>query len=220
MTGRLLVEYGFAVLAVTIAIMVGAATRSARVSAGICLWLILTAMLAKSGVLLRFAALPPPMGLLIISGCALTVWLGFSSAGTRIASLPLIWLVGFQGFRIAVEILIHCSSSLGLAPPQMTWSGLNFDIVTGVTALIIAPVANHVPRAVLLAWNTAGLGLLLWVVVVAALSFPTPFQVFHPDNTWVATFPYVWLPAVLVTAALLGHVVVFRKLLKTEHGTS
>ncbi len=214
MTPSFIVEYGFAVLAVAIAILVAAATRSASVSAGICLWLILTAMMAKFGILLRFAALPPPMGLLIVSGCALTVWLGFSRAGARIASLPLSWLIGFQSFRIAVEILIHRSSSLGLAPPQMTWSSMNFDIITGVTALIIAPVASRVPRAVLLAWNTVGLGLLSWVVLVASLSFPTEFQVFHPDNTWVATFPYVWLPSVLVTAALLGHVVVYRKLLK------
>jgi hypothetical protein len=98
----------------------------------------------------------------------------------------------------------------------MTWSGMNFDILTGVTALILAPVASRIPRALVLTWNTVGLGLLLWVVLVASLSFPTAFQVFHPDNTWVARFPYVWLPSVLVTAALLGHVVVFRKLLKTR----
>jgi hypothetical protein len=178
-------------------------------------WLILTAVLGRSGILLRFSAIPPPMGLLILSGCALTVCLGLSSAGTRIASLPLNWLVGFQSFRIAVEILIHGSGALGLAPTQMTWSGMNFDIVTGVTALCIAPLANRLPRSVLFTWNTMGLGLLLWVVLVASLSFPTRFQVFHPDNTWVATFPYVWLPSVLVTAALLGHVVIYRKLLKS-----
>ncbi|MCX6850681.1 MAG: hypothetical protein NTY98_17305 [Verrucomicrobia bacterium] len=211
-----LVESGFAVLAVIVAIVVAAATRSAWVSAGICVWVLLAALLAKSGVLLRFATVPPPIGLLILSGCALTLWLGFSSAGHRIASLPVSWLVGFQSFRIVVEILIHRSSTLGLAPPQMTWSGMNFDILTGVTALIIAPFASRVPRAMVFAWNTMGLGLLLWVVLVAALSFPTAFQVFHPDNIWVARFPYVWLPSVLVTAALLGHVVVFRKLLKTR----
>jgi hypothetical protein len=63
-----------------------------------------------------------------------------------------------------------------------------------------------------------GLALLLWVVGVAALSFPTRFQLLRPDNTWVAYFPYVWLPSILVTTALLGHVVVFRKLAARDGG--
>ena len=29
---------------------------------------------------------------------------------------------------------------------------------------------------------------------------------------WVAHFPFVWLPSVLVAAALAGHVLVFRRL--------
>jgi hypothetical protein len=37
---------------------------------------------------------------------------------------------------------------------------------------------------------------------------------FHdkPANTLVLHFPYVWLPAPLVMAALLGHLVLFRKI--------
>ena len=31
-------------------------------------------------------------------------------------------------------------------------------------------------------------------------------------NTWVADAPYVWLPGVLVQAALWGHLVIWRKL--------
>jgi hypothetical protein len=38
----------------------------------------------------------------------------------------------------------------------------------------------------------------------------------RPDNTWVASFPYVWLPAILVTAALLGHIIIFRRLARGE----
>ena len=31
-------------------------------------------------------------------------------------------------------------------------------------------------------------------------------------NTWVMYFPFVWLPAGLVTSALFGHAVLWRKL--------
>ncbi|MDB6075281.1 MAG: hypothetical protein JWO89_2921 [Verrucomicrobiaceae bacterium] len=100
----------------------------------------------------------------------------------------------------------------GIAPIQMTWTGMDFDIVTGITALIIAPLASRLPRWVLLAWNAMGLGLLIWVVGVAVLSMPTVFQRLHPSNTWVAFFPFVWLPTILVPCALLRHVVLFRRL--------
>jgi hypothetical protein len=34
----------------------------------------------------------------------------------------------------------------------------------------------------------------------------------EPSNIWVTQAPWVWLPAVMVLAALLGHVLVFRRL--------
>jgi hypothetical protein len=34
----------------------------------------------------------------------------------------------------------------------------------------------------------------------------------EPANVWVTRPPFVWLPAVLVLAALLGHLVLFRRL--------
>jgi hypothetical protein len=37
-------------------------------------------------------------------------------------------------------------------------------------------------------------------------------------NTWVFYFPYVWLPTILVQAALFGHVVIFRRLLAERAG--
>jgi hypothetical protein len=111
-----------------------------------------------------------------------------------------------------VEILIHMSSTIGLAPTQMTWSGYNFDIFTGVTALALAPFAKAAPARLVFLWNWLGLALLMWVVGIAIVSLPTRFQLMRPDSTWVASFPYVWLPTVLVKAALLGHIVIFRKL--------
>ena len=60
-----------------------------------------------------------------------------------------------------------------------------------------------------------GLGLLFNVVTVAILSFPFPFRVFmnEPSNIWVTHFPYIWLPTIMVAAAFLGHLTIFRKLL-------
>ncbi len=172
------------------------------------------AFLAWSGALRDFSSLPPAAPVLFASGFVLSALVGLTSASSSMLQLSLTFLVGFQSFRIIVELLIHQAVSDGIAPPQMTWSGLNFDIVTGVTALMIAPFAERLPRSALLAWNTLGLALLIWVVSVATLSFPTQFQFLLPSNVWIAEFPYVWLPTIHVTAAFLMHIVLYRRLLQ------
>ena len=50
------------------------------------------------------------------------------------------------------------------------------------------------------------------IVTIGIFSLPTEFRIFmnEPANTFVAYVPYVWLPAVLVQAALLGHLLIFR----------
>ena len=67
--------------------------------------------------------------------------------------------------------------------------------------------------AAALAWNILGLALLVNVVTVAILGTPR-FQYFGPDhlNVWVMQPPFVWLAAVMLLAALAGHLLVFRAL--------
>ncbi len=61
-----------------------------------------------------------------------------------------------------------------------------------------------------------GLGLLTTIVTIAILSMPTPFRQFDgPPNYFVATVPFVWLPTVMVMAALLGHLLLFGRLART-----
>ena len=203
---------GFVALPIVIVALVASAARSWRLALAMFGWMLVAAALSLSGTLGRFSSMPPPIAVLLVTGLLATVAVGLSPWVVRLVALPLATLIVAQTFRILVEVLIHESSTIGLAPRQMTWQGYNFDIVTGITALVLAPFARAVPMSLVVAWNCLGLTLLLWVVGIAAVSFPTPFQLLRPDSTWLTLFPYVWLPSVLVTAALLGHVVIFRKL--------
>lgn len=174
-------------------------------------WLLVTGALGASGVFDHFE-LPPRM--LLFFGPTLvgvTIW-GWRS---DLWELPLSFLVGFQAFRIGVELLIHQAVIEGIAPPQMTWTGMNLDIVTGITALFLIPVASRMPKMAVHAWNLLGWGLLIKVIGVAILSMPTPLQRYTPDNTWVAFFPWIWLPTVHVAIAWMGHVVVLKKLTRS-----
>ena len=112
---------------------------------------------------------------------------------------------------------MHQAARDGTMPPQMTYTGGNFDILTGISALVVATLAARglAPRWLLLAWNALGSLLLVAILVIAVLSLPT-FAVFGSEparlNTWIAYFPFVWLPAGLVSAAVLGHVLLWRRL--------
>jgi hypothetical protein len=185
---------------------------------GIGLWLAFSAGLALSGLLGDFGRTPPPMVLLAGVSGILTLGLAFSPFGTRLVEhTPVAWLVGFQGFRIVVELVLALLHQQGLIPIQMTFEGRNFDIVSGVSALLVAWLAarQQLPQWGLLLWNLLGQGLLLNIVVISILSLPIPIRAFfnEPANTIVATWPYVWLPVFLVQAALFGHVLMFRRLL-------
>jgi hypothetical protein len=127
--------------------------------------------------------------------------------------LPLWALVGYQVFRLPLELVMHRAYEEGLLPQQMTYSGRNFDIVSGITAGLLGAwlLWRPAPRWVIAAWNALGLALLVNVVTIAILSTPV-FAAFGPDrlNTLVTYPPFVWLPAVLVVAAFAGHVLVWR----------
>jgi hypothetical protein len=192
-----------------------------RAALGSAAWLGLTGALALAGRL-RFTPFPPTMLGLLASLPVLAIGLAASPVGRRLAlGLPLAVLVGFQGFRIAVELLLHRAYVEGLMPIQMSYAGANFDILTGLSAAALGLVlrVREVPRWAVLAWNVAGLGLLLNVLTIAILSSPGPLRRFHaePSNVWVTRAPWVWLPAVMVLAALLGHLLVFRRLARAGH---
>ncbi len=185
----------------------------ASAGAAIAGWMSLTASLALLGVLARFDLRPPPFGIFLLVALVLAAGAAFSRAGSVFASLPLAWLVGLQAFRVPLELVMHRAAVEGVMPAQMSYSGRNFDIVTGLTAAILAPlIARGVaPRQLIIAWNVMGSLLLANIVGVAAASTPairafgsTPNRL----NTWVAFFPYVWLPAVLVPTALMLHLVI------------
>jgi hypothetical protein len=186
---------------------------------GLGLWLFATTAIANAGLLSDFSKQPPRMFLVVFAGIALTLTVALGALGRRaIETLPLWAIVGLHGFRFPLELLMHHAYEEGVMPIQMSYSGRNFDIVSGVTALVVAFLLyrNRLPVWGIHLWNAIGFGLLLNIVTIAILSFPTPFRLFHnaPANTWVTHAPFVWLPAVLVMTALLGHVLVLRAALR------
>lgn len=218
------------VVAVVLALLAGVAVAGRRLGEapertrrwllgtafGVALWLAVTGVASASGVL-RAQALPPPLAAFMIGSVIVAISAAFSRLGTRlIDGLPIAALVGVQAFRLPLELVLHRWHAEGVIPIQMTYTGFNFDIVTGSSALLLggwlafrnAPP----PRALVLAWNVLGMLLLLNVMAIALLSSPLPIRVFTEGVPVLLAFyfPYGWIVPFCVGGALFGHLMVFR----------
>jgi len=199
----------------------GSAARSARLAGAA-----LTALLASGGVawagwLQQMDRVPPPMALMIALVFVTAFGLGLSPFGrASAAGIPLVSLVAFQSFRLPLELVMHRASTLGIMPVELSYSGYNFDILTGAGTLAVwlAMAAGvRVPLAVLWLWNVWGCWCLAVIACIAIATSPM-VRLFGEGshlNTWVLFVPYVWLPVILVTAAMFGHIVLTAKLLRT-----
>src|ERR1700679_2459469 len=138
-----------------------------RVGIGLLLWLATTIGMVGSGWL---EAVP---GRLVVLGgavIAVSVLLGLSPLGKWMAiACPVPWLVAFQGFRLPLELVLHSWVHQGVIPKTMTWNGSNWDILSGIAALGLAPLSMRSKPA---AWaaNIVGGVLLVNVIRVAVLS--------------------------------------------------
>ena len=195
--------------------------RAAVIAATATIWVGFTGLAAARGQL-RFDTVPPTMLIIMILTIVGAIAFARSEVADRLSqTLPLWVLVGWQAFRLPLELLMHRAYEEGLMPEQMSYSGLNFDIVTGASAVVVALLlkSGRGGRAMALAWNAVGAGLLLNVITIAVLSTPTPLRMFRnePSNVWVTWFPFVWLPVLMVSTAIIGHLIIFRKL-RTQAG--
>ncbi|MCG8417354.1 MAG: hypothetical protein MJE77_05350 [Proteobacteria bacterium] len=189
-------------------------------AAALLLWMAATGAVSASGVL--EAPGLPPRAMLFMGGCNLAVIvLALSRVGARwVDGLPIAALVGFHAFRLPLELVLHRWYVEGVLPVQMTYSGFNLDIVTGILGLVVGLWLwrRGVSRAAVWAFNLVGFGLLVNVAGIAILSSPFPFRVFMNDPAvlLVFHFPYGWILPMCVAPALMGHVLVFRWLWRSR----
>ena len=218
------------VLVVAVLVAIGL-RRNARlaplaVSGVLLAYLAVPGMLAAAGALDRYTPLPAPALFVVLVLTLCTVAFAFSPPGARLAAgTSLGAIVVLQAFRIPVELMLHRLHTEGIVPVQMTYVGRNFDILTGISGLLLGAwllSGRPVPRQVVLAWNVLGLALLANIVTTAVLSTPVPFRRFldQPPHTLPSTFPFVWLPSFLVQVALGSHLLVFRQLRMKQHSVA
>ena len=190
-------------------------TWTRRGAVAIALWMAAHAALAVSGIL-EGDRMPPPVMFYLVPTMGIGVAVALSSIGRRLAALPLGLLIGLQVFRVPLEGILHGLYEAGDLPVQMTWSGLNFDVFTGLSGAAVGVLAlrRPLPGWALWGWNILGSALLVTVVTIAILSSPTPLRRFMEGPPVILPFrvPFNWIVSVHVWTALVSHLVIFRGL--------
>jgi hypothetical protein len=187
-------------------------SRVVPVAIGLAAWLGALAAIVRSGFV--EASPMPRLPVMFIAIMLVSVGGGLSRVGGWLAStVPLVALVGFQAFRFPLELILHAWANSGTIPETMTWTGRNWDIVSGVTAIV---AACFVGRSRGWGWlmSVVGIALLVNVARVAMLSSPLPFAWPVPPLLLAFHLPYALIVPVCVGGAAFGHVVLLRALAK------
>ncbi|MBC6607584.1 hypothetical protein H8B13_12215 [Hymenobacter sp. BT188] len=184
-------------------------------------WLTVQAGLALGGFYQTdLDALPPHLAVgALFPAVAVILAIVISPQGRRwMARLPLADLTAISVVRIGVEIGLYGLAAHHLVPELMTFSGRNFDVLSGLTAPVVASMWRNqrLGRVGLIVWNVATLLLLAIIVTLALLSAPTPVQrlAFEQPNVGVLRFPFVWLPSFIVPVVLFSHIASLYQLLR------
>ena len=174
-------------------------------------WGTITAVLAQQDFFKVTDTFPPRIMLVLLPATFLAIFL-FRKLKNRGKNIHL--LLSISILRIPVEVTLHHLYTQGLIPELMTYSGWNFDILSGLSAVVLLflSLSGKLTKTVLLIWNWVALFLLIFIVAIAVLSAPTPLQqlAFDQPNVAVLSFPYIWLPAIVVPIVFLSHFLIFK----------
>jgi hypothetical protein len=209
-----------AITTVTVALFYKATNKNKVAIIYVLAMAIFTGVLSSQDFFLDNSSLPPRFMLLIAPSVAIMVITFLTKKGrTFIDSINLEMYGYLHTVRIAVEIVLLWLFMHSLLPESMTFEGRNFDILSGLTAPLIAYFGyrkQKLSNGVLLSWNAICLLLVLQVVITGILSVPSPFQQFSFDqpNVAILHFPFVWLPAIVVPIVIFGHLVSIRRVVK------
>lgn len=193
------------------------AHKSGKFMAFLLLILVVQSVLAWRGFYLETQTMPPRV-VFVLGVPLFFIFLLLLKAGAWLRTWNAGVLTLMHSLRVPVELMLYFLYVHKMVPELMTFEGRNWDILSGLSAPLIyyfGYVKKRIGRKVLIVWNLICMGLLFNIVIHAVLAIPTPFQMhaFDQPNIGVLYFPYILLPAIIVPAVLLAHLVCLVQLL-------
>ncbi|WP_424961270.1 hypothetical protein [Ekhidna sp.] len=181
-------------------------------------WLIYISALSNSRWLEDFG-FPPRIPLLIVIPALVSI-ISYTSRNwilEAISKLKDHQVIYIQSFRIAVELLIYGAFLNGVFPKRVTFEGLNYDILVGISALIVGALVQKgiIRTRGILIWNIISLGILS----ITVFSFISTYYFMDTmsGNFGFVRLPYLFLASVLLPFAVFYHVISIRQQLMKSH---
>ncbi len=183
------------------------------------LWHCYLYFVSNSGILADFS-LPPKLPLLVI--IPLFTFSGVFIYKQRhkkwIQSLPKSWLVFYQSFRIGIETILYFSVGAGILPALVTFEGYNYDIIFGISALIVwylVFVNKSLNFTFVRYWNLTGLVIIGFIIFLFLTG--TYFPSVYNQSTSLLTPKYTEYPYILVAGFLMPSAVFIHLLSLMQH---
>lgn len=180
--------------------------------------LFVSAVLSYTGFFADHDAMPPRLPVLLLLEMAVIIaFLFFKKSREYIKEMPITTLTHIHIIRVPVEIVLWWLFKEGIIDPILTFEGNNYDIIIGISApfagLFLVGLRSKSQFGAIV-WNLAGIVLLINIVYHAIVCTPYPFQkiCFETPNTFIFTFPYIWLPAFVVPIVFFCHIASIYKL--------
>lgn len=184
---------------------------------GLMVWVAYMTALGYGGVIANARLVPPGLFYMMAPMVMLAVFTATSNAGKAVAmSVPVSLLVGAESFRLVVELFLHGLWRDGLLPTMMTFHGANYDVVIGASALLMGWLlaTGRLSPYLALLWNAAGIAMLANVAGRGVLTAPGALHFLQSEvpNLAVGTFPYSYIPGLMLPLGLILHILAIRSL--------
>lgn len=186
-------------------------------------WQLYIFAIASTGMLENFDFPPKFVLFLIIPAFLFTgIFIYKNRNYGWIQNLPEHWLVYYQSFRIAVEVLLAWSLVAGILHSNVTIHGYNYDLIFAFTAPIVAYLVfqrKSVKLRFALWWNYLGLGVIASIIFlfITTIYFP---QLYGSESDLLSTdfgkYPYVLVPGFLMPSAVFIHILSIVQLYKSS----
>ncbi|MGF1637008.1 MAG: hypothetical protein ACFCUU_08050 [Cyclobacteriaceae bacterium] len=179
------------------------------------IWLLITGTVSYSGYFKNTSDTPPRFLFVILASVVMTIFF-YKKANKN--NLNTRFLLAIHILRVPVEVILYQLYLQKKVPILMTFKAWNFDIMVGISALILIAflfiVERQISRIFMFWWNVIGLVFLVFIVAIAILSAPLPIQqlAFDQPNIAVLEFPFIYLPAYIVPVVFLSHILLLRSL--------
>ena len=191
-----------------------ASGRDLKLTPALGLWGITISILSYSGFFKDTTSFPPRVLVLFILITSAAIYF-YKKVDT--SKINAIWLHSIHILRIPVELVLYELFLGGEIPQSMTFTGWNYDIAVGITAVPLIGywlVSGRPSNQFLRLWNVFGLIMLGIIVSTAVLSAPTPIQqlAFDQPNVAILRFPYTLLPGIVVVLVFVSHILALKYL--------